>query len=276
MFQTGLRAAAQRLPFLPMRAGLGSDVVNQPADLDRHQPVRRRRGAGRRPRAPPRCRPGAPQPRRRARQRAVPRAGPLLRRPVLHGGRRAPFLSVEQIVDTAELTRHPGPQLLLNRMMVDGVVETPNGAHFTTCTPDYERDERFQRAYAGRRRARGLGGVRGQLPVRRRGRLPAGGAQPRSDMTPTTGRPATPRGRDLRRRHRRRLRRRRRDLRQPDGLLPMLGVRLRAGHLQPRPGDLRRRVPLPGHAGRRQLRQGDRGLDPVPQGLRRLGVAAAT
>jgi glutaconate CoA-transferase, subunit A len=32
-------------------------------------------------------------------------------------------------------------------MMVDGVVETPHGAHFTTCTPDYERDERFQRAY---------------------------------------------------------------------------------------------------------------------------------
>ena len=31
MFQTGLRAAAQRLPFLPMRAGLGSDVlVNNP------------------------------------------------------------------------------------------------------------------------------------------------------------------------------------------------------------------------------------------------------
>src|SRR5690349_22720486 len=30
MFQTGLYAAAQRLPFLPMRAGLGSDVlVNQ-------------------------------------------------------------------------------------------------------------------------------------------------------------------------------------------------------------------------------------------------------
>ena len=27
MFQTGLRAAAQRLPFLPMRAGLGSDVL---------------------------------------------------------------------------------------------------------------------------------------------------------------------------------------------------------------------------------------------------------
>ncbi len=38
-------------------------------------------------------------------------------------------------------------RLLLSRMMVSGVVETPNGAHFTTCTPDYERDERFQKAY---------------------------------------------------------------------------------------------------------------------------------
>jgi glutaconate CoA-transferase subunit A len=39
--------------------------------------------------------------------------------------------------------------MLLNRTMVTGVVETPHGAHFTTCTPDYERDEPFQRAYVG-------------------------------------------------------------------------------------------------------------------------------
>ncbi|HEX5861300.1 MAG TPA: acyl CoA--acetate/3-ketoacid CoA transferase subunit alpha, partial [Nocardioides sp.] len=52
-------------------------------------------------------------------------------------------------VDTAGLTVDaPVQRLLLSRMMVDGVVETPNGAHFTTCTPDYERDERFQKAYA--------------------------------------------------------------------------------------------------------------------------------
>ena len=38
--------------------------------------------------------------------------------------------------------------LRIPRMLVTGVVEAPNGAHFTTCTPDYERDERFQRAYA--------------------------------------------------------------------------------------------------------------------------------
>jgi glutaconate CoA-transferase subunit A len=33
-------------------------------------------------------------------------------------------------------------------MMVTGVVEAPNGAHFTSCTPDYDRDEAFQKAYA--------------------------------------------------------------------------------------------------------------------------------
>ena len=33
-------------------------------------------------------------------------------------------------------------------MMVDGVIEAPNGAHFTECPPDYGRDEAFQREYA--------------------------------------------------------------------------------------------------------------------------------
>ena len=34
------------------------------------------------------------------------------------------------------------------RSQVAGVVEAPNGAHFTSCAPDYERDESFQREYA--------------------------------------------------------------------------------------------------------------------------------
>ena len=38
--------------------------------------------------------------------------------------------------------------LLMNRAMVHGVVETPRGAHFTSCVPDYGRDEEFQRRYA--------------------------------------------------------------------------------------------------------------------------------
>ena len=35
----------------------------------------------------------------------------------------------------------------INRLMTDGVCETPNGAHFTECVPDYPRDEAFQREY---------------------------------------------------------------------------------------------------------------------------------
>jgi glutaconate CoA-transferase subunit A len=27
------------------------------------------------------------------------------------------------------------------------VIESPNGAHFTSCEPDYGRDEAFQKAY---------------------------------------------------------------------------------------------------------------------------------
>jgi glutaconate CoA-transferase, subunit A len=38
--------------------------------------------------------------------------------------------------------------MLVNRMMVDAVVEAPGGSHFTTAAPDYGRDEKFQRHYA--------------------------------------------------------------------------------------------------------------------------------
>lgn len=58
------------------------------------------------------------------------------------------YLSCERIVETSELLKDSGPQsLLVKRAFVNGVVETPNGAHFTSCTPDYDRDETFQRAY---------------------------------------------------------------------------------------------------------------------------------
>ncbi|WP_341393021.1 CoA transferase subunit A [Arthrobacter sp. G119Y2] len=59
------------------------------------------------------------------------------------------ILSAEHIVPTAELTRNAHPStLLLNRTMVDHVVESPLGARFTSCLPDYGRDEEFQREYA--------------------------------------------------------------------------------------------------------------------------------
>ncbi|WKN50378.1 CoA transferase subunit A [Nocardioides sp. Arc9.136] len=153
MFQTGLQAAAQRLPFLPMRAGLGSDVlVNQPWIRTVTSPYATADGAHEELVAVPALH--------------LDVALVHMNRADAHGNAtylgpdpyfddlfcmaadRA-FVSCEQVVDTAGLTVDaPVQRLLLNRMMVSGVVETPNGAHFTTCTPDYERDERFQRAYA--------------------------------------------------------------------------------------------------------------------------------
>jgi glutaconate CoA-transferase subunit A len=142
----GLRAAAQRLPFLPMRAGLGSDIatyypglrtVVSPYD-DGEELI---------------AMPALPLDvalvhlnRADARGNAAylgpdPYFDDLF---CLAAKRR--FVSCEQIVATDDLVASVAPQaLLLNRMMVDGVVETPHGAHFTSCVPDYGRDEVFQR-----------------------------------------------------------------------------------------------------------------------------------
>jgi len=153
MFQTGLYAAAQRLPFLPMRAGLGSDVlVNNPWLRRVTSPYADEDGVFEELTAVP------------ALQLDV--ALIHMNRADVHGNAsylgpdpyfddlfamaaRKTYVSCERLVDTAGLTVDtPVQRLLINRMMVDGVVETPNGAHFTTCAPDYERDERFQRHYA--------------------------------------------------------------------------------------------------------------------------------
>ncbi|MGF0313451.1 CoA transferase subunit A [Rhodococcus sp. IEGM1428] len=59
------------------------------------------------------------------------------------------FMSVEKVVDTAELTASaPVQSLLVSRLFVHGVIEAPLGAHFTSCVPDYDRDEKFQTHYA--------------------------------------------------------------------------------------------------------------------------------
>ena len=148
MFLLGLQAAAWRVPFLPTRVGLGSDVM--------------------------RCNPEL-----RTVQSPYADGEALVAMPALtldvalihmHRGdmggtgqylnvdpyfddlfcmaaaRR--FMSVERIVDTADLAKEgPVQSIRINRLMTDGVLETPNGAHFTECVPDYGRDESFQRAY---------------------------------------------------------------------------------------------------------------------------------
>ena len=101
---------------------------------------------------------------------------------VMLGAADRRYVTTERIVDTDHLTREgPIQTMCISRLLTDGVVETPGGAHFTACVPDYPRDEPFQRAYAlaaGRRRC--LVDVRPPLPRGRRSRLPgrrAGGAR---------------------------------------------------------------------------------------------------
>ncbi len=149
MLQTGLRAAAQRVPFLPMRAGLGSSVLDHDPTL---RLVTSPYDDGEQLVAVPALR--------------LDVAFVHLNRADQHGNAQylgpdpyfddlfclaadRAYVTTEQLVDTAGLTVDAAIQtLLVNRMMVDGVIETPNGAHFTDCRPTYGRDERFQKAYA--------------------------------------------------------------------------------------------------------------------------------
>jgi glutaconate CoA-transferase, subunit A len=149
MLQWGLYAAACRLPFLPTRAGLGSDVMTVNQGL-------------------------------RTVRSPYDDAEELVAVPALHldvalihasradahgnaqflgpdpyfddlfcmAAEKA-FVSCEKVLPTAELTAHaPVQTVRVQRWMVDGVVEAANGAHFTSCDPDYGRDEEFQREYA--------------------------------------------------------------------------------------------------------------------------------
>jgi glutaconate CoA-transferase, subunit A len=157
LFLLGLQAAAWRVPFLPTRVGLGSDLLR---DNPRLRTV------------------VSPYP-----SRDVPDSAEgedLIAAPALHldaalvhlnradprgnAGYLGPdpyfddlfvaaadraFVSAEYVVPTDDLEPTVGlTRLLISRLQVDGVVEATGGAHFTSCVPDYDRDEAFQKAYA--------------------------------------------------------------------------------------------------------------------------------
>jgi len=149
MLQWGLYAAALRLPFLPTRAGLGSSVMEINPSL---RTVRSPYDDG---------------------EELVAVPAIHLDVAIIHMNRadvrgngqflgpdpyfddlycmaaKKRFMSCEEIVETRDFTKHGSVHTLkINRTMVDGVVETTNGAHFTECPPDYGRDEAFQKEYA--------------------------------------------------------------------------------------------------------------------------------
>jgi glutaconate CoA-transferase subunit A len=139
----GLRAAAWNLPYLPSRAGLGSAVQHTNPDLQTvtcpytgdsllampalkldvallH--LNRADAAGN-------CQYLGPD--------------PYMDRWYAMAAERC-FVTVEKL----GLEDGPSQSLLLSSMHVDGVVESPGGAWFTQCLPDYPRDEATQKRYA--------------------------------------------------------------------------------------------------------------------------------
>jgi glutaconate CoA-transferase subunit A len=149
MLQWGLLAASHKLPFLPTRAGLGSDVLDINPDIKLvkspyddgeelvampalnldvsfiHMNRGDVRGNG---------------------QYLGP--DPYFDDMYCRAAKRR-FMTVEKIMETADMANEgPLQSRIINRTMVDGVIEAPNGAHFTECGPDYGRDEAFQKEYA--------------------------------------------------------------------------------------------------------------------------------
>ncbi|MEU0583427.1 CoA-transferase [Streptomyces sp. NPDC006132] len=149
MFMWGLHAAANRLPFLPVRAGLGSDVMRVNPDL---RTVTSPYEDGETFVAMPALRLDAAlvHVNRADRSGNGQYLGPdPYFDDLFCAAADTAYMSCERIVDTAGLTKDAPPQtLLIKRHTVTGVVEAPNGAHFTSCAPDYGRDEAFQRTYA--------------------------------------------------------------------------------------------------------------------------------
>jgi glutaconate CoA-transferase subunit A len=150
MLQWGLRAAAFRLPFLPIRAGLACDVERLNAEL---ATVVSPYADGERLLAMPALRLDAALVHV---DHADERGNGQILGPdpyfddLFCAAAARRFVSCERIVPTDELVRlgclH---SLVLNRSDVDAVVEVPFGAHPTACAPRYGIDLAHLEQYAG-------------------------------------------------------------------------------------------------------------------------------
>jgi glutaconate CoA-transferase, subunit A len=159
MLLLGLQAAAWRVPFLPTRAGLGSDLLRVMPEI----------ATVRSPYPGPDGGEGEDLVAVPALEldlafvhlnRADQAGNAQFLGPDLYmddwfvlAARRS-FVSCEQIVATDDFAKFGSFHTVrISRLHVDGVVEAPNGAHFTECPPDYGRDEAFQKKYTGTARS---------------------------------------------------------------------------------------------------------------------------
>jgi glutaconate CoA-transferase subunit A len=148
MFYLGLLAAAQRIPFLPTRAGLGSDVMRVNPDL---RTVTSPYDDGEELVAMPALRLDAALVHV---NRADSNGSGQILGPdpffdeLFLGAADRRFMTTERLIATDGFASEGALQTMcISRLLTDGVVETPGGAHFTACVPDYGRDEGFQKEY---------------------------------------------------------------------------------------------------------------------------------
>jgi glutaconate CoA-transferase subunit A len=161
MFFLGLQAASWRVPFLPTRAGLGSDVLTINPDM---QLVRSPYGEGHPYLGDPAdadvelvAMPALHLDAAIIHTNRADTAGngqvlspdPFFD-PLFLGAAERRFMTTESVVANGALAdgAHPISTVPIHRMLVDGVAEAPGGAHFTANPPDYGRDESFQKEYA--------------------------------------------------------------------------------------------------------------------------------
>jgi glutaconate CoA-transferase subunit A len=154
MLLLGLQAAAWRVPFLPTRAGLGSDL---PELLPHLRTVRSPYpgpdgGEGEELLAMP----ALPLDAAIVHMNRADQGGngqflgnDLYMDDLMVAAADRAYLSTEKVVPTERLLDEGSFHTLrISRLQIDAVVEAPGGAHFTECPPDYGRDEAFQQEYA--------------------------------------------------------------------------------------------------------------------------------
>lgn len=161
MLLLGLQAAAWRVPFLPTRVGLGSDLhlVNPALRTVRSPypgpgPDGEDDGDGEELIAQPAIGLDAALVHLNVadeRGNAAFTGPDLYFDDLLLEAAEQRFVSTERIVASGELAAAAGDvtRVRIGRLFVDGLVLAPNGAHPTSCEPDYDRDEAFQQTYLG-------------------------------------------------------------------------------------------------------------------------------
>ncbi len=151
LYHWGLRAGAMKLPFLPTRVGIGTDIINQSGIEFRF--VKSPYDDGEELVAMPALVPDialihAHRSDERGNLLTLSK-DPLFDELLVRAAGKS-YATVEKIVPTAELNMAKNSRYnLVERAMITGVAEAPLGAHPTSADPDYQLDLGHIKTYVG-------------------------------------------------------------------------------------------------------------------------------